>query len=219
MEDITILPHNNENDFRTQCLCNDFDKSFLNDDSLDKLDFLIFDIENNSKISDSKTTMGVLDFISDDIKKKENKTYVLSDIYDLDSKNSVTRYLYDIVNIAEEHSSCIIVITDEEIHSDLQRLGMSIELELPNQEELLTLIKNTVSSYGSQIKVEWDEENYKEVATILLGLSEIEVKNVLSSLIVRGYVNKDDLVELKYMKDNMFADISGLEKVNVDKKY
>ena len=44
LEDITILPHNSENDFRTQCLCNDFDKSFLNDDSLDKLDFLIFDI-------------------------------------------------------------------------------------------------------------------------------------------------------------------------------
>ena len=44
LEDITILPHNNANDFRTQCLCNDFDKSFLNDPSLDKLDFLIFDI-------------------------------------------------------------------------------------------------------------------------------------------------------------------------------
>lgn len=44
LEDITILPHNKRNDFRTQCLCNDFDKSFLNDSSLDKLNFLIFDI-------------------------------------------------------------------------------------------------------------------------------------------------------------------------------
>ena len=44
LEDITILPHNNENDFGTLCLCNDFDKSFLDDPALNKLDFLIFDI-------------------------------------------------------------------------------------------------------------------------------------------------------------------------------
>ena len=177
----------------------------------------MIDIETNTLINDSKTTMGILDFISDDIKKKENRTYVLTDIFELDAKNSITRYLYDIVNSAEEHSASIIVITDEQVHSDLQRLGMSIELELPNQEELLKLIQNTISSYNNQIKVEWTEDDFKEVSTILLGLSEIEVKNILSSLIVRGYVNKDDLVELKYMKDNMFSDISGLEKVKVDK--
>ena len=175
------------------------------------------DIESNTLINDSKTTMGVLDFIADDIKKKENRTYVLADIYDLDAKNAITRYLYDIVNSAEEHSTSIIVITDEEVNSDLQRLGMSIDLELPNQEELLKLIKQTISSYNSQIKVQWNEENYKEVASTLLGLTEIEVKNILASLIVRGYVNQDDIVELKYMKDNMFSDISGLEKVKVDK--
>ena len=126
--------------------------------------------------------MGVLDFISDDIKKKENRTYVLADIYDLDAKNAVTRYLYDIVNSAEEHSTSIIVITDEEVNSDLQRLGMSIDLELPNQEELLKLIKQTISSYNSQIKVQWNEENYKEVASTLLGLTEIEVKNIIGVL-------------------------------------
>ena len=177
----------------------------------------IVEIETNTLINDSKTIMSVLDFISDDIKKKENRTYVLTEIYDLDGANAITRYLYDIVNNAEEHSCSIVVITDEDVNSDLQRLGMSINLELPNQEELLILIKNTINRYNSQIKVEWTEDDFKEVSTILLGLSEIEVKNILSSLIVRGFVNKDDIVELKYMKDNMFTDISGLEKVKVDK--
>ena len=44
LEDITILPHNNVNDFRTQCLCSDFDKSFFDDPALGKVDLFIFDI-------------------------------------------------------------------------------------------------------------------------------------------------------------------------------
>lgn len=44
LEDIIILPDTKENNFRTQCLCNDFDKSFLDDPALNNTDFLIFDI-------------------------------------------------------------------------------------------------------------------------------------------------------------------------------
>ena len=177
----------------------------------------IIDIVNNTLVNDNKTIMGVLDFIAEDIKKKENQTYVLTDVFDIDRDSSVTRYLCDIVNAAEEHNATIIVITDSSVVSSLQRLGMSITLSLPEEGELLDLIKNYIKSYSSQIKLEWNEEDFKEASTILLGLSEVEVKNILSSLIVRGYVNKDDLVELRFAKDNMFSDISGLEKVDVDK--
>lgn len=177
----------------------------------------MIDISNNTLLNDSKTAIGILDFIADDIKTKENRTYVLTDIYDIDNENPTTRYLYDIVNSAEEHNASIIVLTASPVNNDLQRLGMSLELELPNQEELYALIRECVDAYKTQIDIEWDEEDFKEVSTILLGLSEVEVKNIISSLIVRGYLNKEDLVELRYKKDNMFSDISGLEKVKVDK--
>ena len=176
----------------------------------------IIDITSNTLINDSKTAAGVLDFISNEIKKTENRTYVLTDFNDLSEENTITRYLSDVVTSAEEHSSTIIVISSAFVTSELQRLGMAVELSLPNQEELLELTKNYINSYSSQIKVEWNDEDFKEAATILLGLSEIEVKNVLSALIVRGYIKKDDLVELRYTKDNMFSEISGLEKIKVD---
>ena len=61
-----------------------------------------------------------------------------------------------------------------------------------------------------------NEENYKEAATVLLGLSEMEVKNILSALIAQGKITKENLTELKYAKDSMFDNISGLEKIDVD---
>lgn len=177
----------------------------------------IVDIVDNRLVSDQKTIIGVLDHIAEEIKKKENRTYVLMDVMDIDKDSTITRYMCDIVASAEEHGASIIVITSGDVLNDLQRLGMSLELDLPDDIELLKMIKTYVNSYSSQIKIEWDEEDFKESSTILLGLSEIEVKNIMSSLIVRGYLNKDDLVELRYAKDSMFSNISGLEKVSVDK--
>ena len=176
----------------------------------------IIDNTTNALLSDSKTTIGVLDYIAEETKKKENRTYILTDIYDIDKDSTNTRYLCDIVSSLEEHNSTIIILTSEPIANELQRLGMSLELDLPDEHELQELIKNYVNSYKNQIQIEWDDENFKESATILLGLSEIEVKNIMSSLIVRGYLIKDDLVELRYTKDRMFSDISGLEKVDVE---
>ena len=40
----------------------------------------IININNNTLVNDNKTIMGVLDFIASDMKTKENRTYVLSDI-------------------------------------------------------------------------------------------------------------------------------------------
>lgn len=176
----------------------------------------ISDIVTNDKISDEKTIMGVLDYIGEQIKIKENATYILTDVSELEDESLVSRYLNDIVTIAEEKGGTIIAITSSSIWTNLQRLGMNIELDLPNEKELYSLINEVVNPYKGQINIEWDENNFKEAATILLGLSEIEVKNVISSLIAKGSLLKEDLVDLKFAKDSMFSEISGLEKIEVD---
>jgi len=176
----------------------------------------VTDIVTNDLVSDEKNIMGVLDYIGEQIKVKENATYVLTDASEIGAESLVSRYLNDIVTIAEEKGGTIIVITSSPIWTNLQRLGMNVELALPDEKELYTLIKNVAAPYQGQITIEWDDNNFKEAATILLGLSEIEVKNVISSLIAKGSLLKDDLVDLKFAKDSMFSDISGLEKIDVD---
>ena len=176
----------------------------------------ITDIVTNDLVSDEKNIMGVLDYIGEQIKVKVNSTYVLTDVSDIETESTVSRYLNDLVNMAEEKGGTIIVITSSNIWSNLQRLGMNVEFALPDEKELYNLIKKISTPYQGQITIEWDDNNFKEAATILLGLSEIEVKNVISSLIAKGSLLKEDLVDLKFAKDSMFSDISGLEKISVD---
>ena len=178
----------------------------------------LFEITSGKVLNETKTTTGVLDYIGEQLKLKDNHIFVLSDITDIESESVISRFLNDIVTLAEEHNSSIVIIhSGDTIWSNLKRLGMSLELPLPTEEELYEIIKKSILPYKSQIQLEWNEENFKEAATTLSGLSEIEVKNVISSLIATGSITQEDLIDLKYTKDSMFSNISGLEKIEVDK--
>lgn len=165
-----------------------------------------------------KLIMGALDFIAEELKTKQNLVFILSDVSEIDSDTFTARYFADIVSLAETKNSTIIVITSNPIWVQLQRLGMSISLELPDEQEILNIINSIIEPYKTQINVEWDLNDYKDAANILLGISKIEVKNVISSLIAKGSITKDDLIELKFAKDSLFSNINGLEKIEVEEK-
>lgn len=176
----------------------------------------IYNLTSGEIVSNEKSIGGALDFIAETLKTRENQTFILNDISDLGEDTFTARYLADIISTADKRSSAVIVISSNSIWPALQRLGMNIELDLPNEEELLTIIKDTIAPYQSGIKSEWTENDYKDVANILLGISKIETRNVISSLIAKGSLEKNDLVELKFAKDSLFADINGLEKIKID---
>jgi len=166
--------------------------------------------------SNEKLMMGALDYIVEELKTSENQIYILSDVSELDSETFTARYLVDITNLAEQKSSSIIVITAAPIWVQLQRQGMSIDFELPDEEELFNIIVENIRPYQNQIQIGWDINDVKEAANILLGISKIEVKNVIASLIAKGSLLKEDLIDLKFAKDSLFSNINGLEKIIVD---
>ncbi len=166
--------------------------------------------------SNDKLMMGALDYITEELKTSENQIYILSDVSELDSETFTARYLVDITTLAEQKSSSIIVITAAPIWVQLQRQGMAIDLELPNEEELFNIIVENIRPYQNQIQIAWDINDVKEAANILLGISKIEVKNVIASLIAKGSLLKEDLIDLKFAKDSLFSNINGLEKIQVD---
>lgn len=174
------------------------------------------DLISGEVYSNEKLMMGALDFIVNELKTNENKIYVLSDVSELNGETFTARYLVDITNLAEQKSSSIIIITAEPVWVQLQRQGMAIDLSLPDEEELLDIIIETIRPYQNQIQLEWDLDDAKEAANILLGISKIEVKNVISSLIAKGGLLKEDLVDLKFAKDSLFSNINGLEKIPVE---
>lgn len=175
----------------------------------------ITDLKTNSIKSDDKTIMSALDYISNEIKHQENSNFILSDVSDINESTMVSRYLVDVIEKAETMSGVIIIITNEPIWSNIQRLGISINLNYPTENELKETIINTINPYKNQIEIEWDGLDYTNAATYLQGLSEMEAKNIISSLIVKGSIKKEDLKELKYAKQTLFNEIAGLEAIEV----
>jgi SpoVK/Ycf46/Vps4 family AAA+-type ATPase len=179
----------------------------------------IYDLKTNQIISDEKTIMGALDFISNEVKTKQNANYILNDVADINDSNVVSRYLVDVISKCEINSGVIIIITNDIIWGNIQRLGISLKLSFPSEDELRDTIIKTIEPYKGRINVEWDENDYTLASTYLQGLSEMEVKNVITSLIVKGSVTKDDLKELKFTKQKLFNEIAGLEAIITEQDF
>lgn len=179
----------------------------------------IIDLATNQVLSDEKTIMGALDYISNEIKMKQNCNYILSEVSDIDNSSAVSRYLVDVIQKAEKSSGTIIIITSEFIWQNITRLGINLNFALPIESELRETIVNTIEPYKSQLTIEWDETDYTNAATYLQGLSEMEAKNIISSLIVKGSITKEDLKELKYTKQKLFNEIAGLEAIPIDEDF
>ena len=101
-------------------------------------------LQTKEVVNPEKLIMGVLDYIAEELKTKKNMVFVLTDVSEIESDTFTARYFADVVNLAEAASSSIIVITSSPIWVQLQRLGMSIELNLPDEEEILDIIKNII---------------------------------------------------------------------------
>lgn len=179
----------------------------------------ITDLKTNSVISEEKTIMSALDFISNEINNRENCNFILNDMSDINESTMVSRYLVDVILKAETMSGVLILITSEPIWTNIERLGITLKLSYPTESEIKETIKNVVAPYQSRINVEWDETDFTNAATYLQGLSEMEAKNIISSLIVRGSIKKDDLKELKYAKQTLFNEIAGLEAINIEEDF
>ena len=179
----------------------------------------ISDLKTGTIKSEDKTIMSALEYISNEIKHQENSNFILTDLSDIGESTLVSRYLADAIEKAETMSATIVIVTSEPVWQNINRLGISLKLNYPTEEELSETIKKTMSPYANQIRIEWDELDYKNAATYLQGLSELEAKNIISSLIVKGEILKEDLKELKYAKQLLFNEIAGLEAINIEEDF
>ncbi len=179
----------------------------------------IIDLQTNNRLSEDKTIMSALDYISNEIKHQENVNFVISEISDINESTMVSRYLVDVIDSAEKMSGVIILITNEPVWANIQRLGINIKLNYPTETELQETITKTIEPYKNRLQIEWNETDYRNAATYLQGLSEMEAKNIISSLIVTGTIKKDDLKELKYAKQTLFNEIAGLEAVPIQEDF
>ena len=176
----------------------------------------IYDIKTGNVITDERTVYGAVDFFSEQIKHKQYMTLILTEVPDISSDNSDAKQLYDLAMLANESGGVVIVLTNNPVWNQLQRLGMTVRLDYPNEDEMYSIISDYINDYRSSISVEWDNNDLREAASSLTGITQIEAENVIASLIAKKNITKADLEEIKQTKDRLFSNISGLEKISVD---
>lgn len=175
------------------------------------------DIKTRKSVNDDRSVAGGLDYAVQHISQRQNLTFVFNEVSDIEDDNLVSRHIYDCVVQAIERGGSICLITTKSIWAQLQRMGMTIALDAPNEEEMLEVVKDCVMPYKGSIPLDWDETDYKMAATILANMTKIEAENVLATQMAKGSLTKDDIRELSNAKDKLFSNISGLEKVKIDR--
>lgn len=178
----------------------------------------LYDLATEKCVCDDKSVYGAIDYMSEQIKRRQYMTLILTEITDLSSDNSDSRIVLDLVTLANESGGSIIVLTNNTVWNQLQRLGMLITIDFPDEDEMYLIIKKCIDDYRREINIEWDDTDIREAASALTGVTCIEAENVIASLIANKRIKKSDLNEIYYAKDKLFSDISGLEKIDVSAK-
>lgn len=178
----------------------------------------MYDLNNNNIVNEDKSLPGAIDYISQQIMQRQNMTFILTEVTDISDDTVTARHLLDLVTLAEEKGAVIVIISDKPAWKRLQRLGMSLTLDLPEEDEIISIIKEAIDPYTNSITNEWNENDYKKAANAFVGLSKIEIQNIIATLIAKREIKKSDITELILTKDSMFSNIAGLEKVNYSQK-
>lgn len=178
----------------------------------------MYDINTGREVDEDKTLCGALNFIAEQMKRKQQMTFVLTEATGLDQENVDTRQLLGAINIAIETGGMIVAITSGSVWNQLQRTGMRLALDFPNEQEMLDIISDMLDSYRGAIRIDWDNNDLRTAAQLLAGVSQVEAENVIVSLLANQKVDKDDLDELRYVKDRLFSDISGLERIKTTER-
>jgi SpoVK/Ycf46/Vps4 family AAA+-type ATPase len=171
------------------------------------------ELTNDRAVSEERSLVGALDAVGQSLLMRQNLTFVFTDVQDLSDDTATSRQMYDVATVAERKAGSIIVITTEPVWSPLQRLGMSIALDAPTEDEMQIILREQIEPYRGQIPVEWVDEDYQQASSILAGITKIEAENVVATLLAEGAVRRADIAELSKAKDRIFSDIAGIERV------
>ena len=176
----------------------------------------VYDISTEKTLCEDRTIYGAIDYMTDQMKRRQYLTLVLTEVPDLSTDSSDAKQIFDLVTLANETGGVVIVLTNNAVWNQLQRQGMTIKVDLPNEDEMYSIIKEYIDDYRNEIPIEWDNSDIREAASTLAGVTQIEAENVMAALIANKCIRKADMDEIRYAKDRLFSDISGLEKIDVD---
>ena len=151
-------------------------------------------------------------------KKSKNGIFAIGDITRIDGDNAFSRELLNLLYLARESSSTVLIITADDIWSRLSVLGAKLTLDFPDQKEMVGVIRGFIKEYSKVYDVEWNDKDIVNVATLLKGMSEVQLINTLSAeLISTGALKTDRIDGLVAKKDRLFGSIGAVQLIKLPK--
>ena len=176
----------------------------------------VYDLVSGRTVSDEKTFWGAVAFMTEQMNRKQNVTMIFTDVPDLSTDSDTSKQISDLVNLANETGGMLMILSNQPVWNQLQRQGLIVTLDMPDESEMYGIIKEYIDAYRSEIPIEWDDMDIREAASLLAGVTKIEAENVVAALIANRRITKSDMDEVRSAKNRLYSDISGLEKIDVD---
>lgn len=131
--------------------------------------------------------------------------YVLCDIHPYLDEPKVIRLLKDIAFRAYANQQKIVLLSHEvAVPAELKRLSANISLSLPNEEEILSLVRSEAKRWqqeNSGLKVKTDNTSLDRIVKNLIGLPHQDVRRLAYGAIADdGALTEDDIPEISKAK-------------------
>ena len=156
----------------------------------------LYDITTDKKINDDKSVYGAIDFMTEQMSRKQYQTLILTEVPDISQDTTDAHQILDLVTLADESGGVVMVITSNPVWNQLQRQGMIVKVGMPNEEEMYSIIKELIEGYRSEYLIEWDNADIREAAATLTGVTKIEAVNVMTALLAKKTIRKSDMEEV-----------------------
>lgn len=175
----------------------------------------LFELSGQVPVIEDRSFVGALDFAASTFTGRSNTNFAFTDVEDIGDDTSTARHLAEMARLADERQGSIILITAGPVWNGLMRLGMSVELDLPDVDELVFVVSGLVEGHRGVMPIEWQHDEIRQASETLLGITVAEAVNVLSTMLAKGSLARDDIAELSEFKDQMFGELSGIERVRL----
>ncbi|GGO34813.1 AAA family ATPase [Streptomyces lasiicapitis] len=171
------------------------------------------DLRTNAPVHDDRSLTGAMDFAAGQFSGRPNATVVFVDPDHLEGDTPVTRHIAELARLADDNMGSIVLVTDSPIWSGLQRLGMSLHLDLPDAEEMHETLTGFLQDHQGHIPIEWTQDDARRAAEFLRGVTEAECVNLMATIAAKGSIQRADVLGLAQAKDRIFSNLTGLERV------
>jgi len=174
----------------------------------------VLNLSADSTAERSKDVNGdPLPFVNESFCHRRHLTFALGDTRRLADDNLYTRELLGSIYLAAENRNTLVLIAAESVWPRLARFGLVTRLDFPDMNERYDLVRAFAAAHDG---VSWNDDEVLHVATLLRGLSEAQINNLLrAALVSRSELGSDDVQSIVARKERLFSAASSIQQVSL----